>query len=171
MGLPPTEHISLDIPCHRHYPGRSDGVYSLVPRHRQRPSLSKSRVGSCNCFFGPAQRSLTLWPVRSPSRLATPSIESSDSFVTSAALRLLPGRANQFPGGSCTRRSPAPFTAHFIANYGGLRLGLCCSIEASPPTTCQRTVKAGIRTVSVQFCSDEGRNPALSWLHWVTLMP
>jgi hypothetical protein len=28
--------------------------------------------------------------------------------------RLLPGGANQFPGGSCTRCSPAPFTAHFI---------------------------------------------------------
>src|SRR5882762_8459287 len=27
--------------------------------------------------------------------------------------RLLPGGANQFPGGSCTRCSPAPFTAQF----------------------------------------------------------
>ena len=25
--------------CHRHYPGRSDGAYSLVSLHRQRPSL------------------------------------------------------------------------------------------------------------------------------------
>jgi hypothetical protein len=32
-------------------------------------------------------------------------------------LRLLPGGANQFPGGSCTRWSPAPFTAHCYANY------------------------------------------------------
>jgi hypothetical protein len=38
--------------CHRHYPGRSDGVYSLVPLHRPRPSLCNSQVGSCNCFFG-----------------------------------------------------------------------------------------------------------------------
>jgi hypothetical protein len=30
----------------------------------------------------------------------------------------LPGGANQFPGGSCTRCSPAPFTAHYYANYG-----------------------------------------------------
>src|ERR1700732_2616818 len=30
--------------------------------------------------------------------------------------RLLPGGANQFPGGSCTRCSPAPFTAHCFAN-------------------------------------------------------
>src|SRR3984893_17277223 len=31
--------------------------------------------------------------------------------------RLLPGGASQFPGGSCTRCSPAPFTAHYFANY------------------------------------------------------
>src|SRR5208337_47461 len=30
--------------------------------------------------------------------------------------RLLPGGANQFPGGSCTRCSPAPFTAHYYVN-------------------------------------------------------
>ena len=38
--------------CHRHYPGRSDGVCSLVSLHRQRPSLCNSQVGSCNYFFG-----------------------------------------------------------------------------------------------------------------------
>ena len=38
--------------CHRHYPGRSDGAYSLVYLHRRRPSLCNSQVGSCNCFFG-----------------------------------------------------------------------------------------------------------------------
>jgi hypothetical protein len=36
-------------------------------------------------FSGPAQRSLMLWPARSPSRLATLSIKGSDSFVASAA--------------------------------------------------------------------------------------
>src|SRR6266481_1157433 len=35
-------------------------------------------------------------------------------------LRLLPGGANQFPGGSCTRWSPAPFTAHCYANKESL---------------------------------------------------
>src|SRR5215471_1215814 len=40
------------LACHRHYPGRSDGACSLVPLHRQRPSLWKSQVGSCNCCFG-----------------------------------------------------------------------------------------------------------------------
>jgi AraC-like DNA-binding protein len=38
--------------CHRHYPGRSDGAYSLVYLHRHRPSLCNSQVGSCNCCFG-----------------------------------------------------------------------------------------------------------------------
>src|ERR1035437_786488 len=54
VGLPPTEHISLllDIPCHRHYPGRSDEARPLVYLHRLRPSLCNSQVGSCNCFFG-----------------------------------------------------------------------------------------------------------------------
>src|SRR5271167_3116343 len=54
MGLPPTEHISLslDIPCHRHYPGRFDGACSLVPLHHQRPSLCNSQVGSCHYCFG-----------------------------------------------------------------------------------------------------------------------
>src|SRR6202007_623356 len=47
-----------------------------------------SRVGSCNYFSGPAQRSLTLWPARSPSRLATLYTESSDSFVASAAVSI-----------------------------------------------------------------------------------
>src|ERR1035437_939279 len=38
--------------CHRHYPGRFHGACSLVYLHRLRPSLLKSQVGSCNCFFG-----------------------------------------------------------------------------------------------------------------------
>src|ERR1700736_5534324 len=32
-------------------------------------------------------------------------------------IRLLPGGANQFPGGGCPRCSPAPFTAHYYANH------------------------------------------------------
>ena len=38
--------------CRRPYPGRSDGARSLVPPHRQRPSLCNSQVGSCNYCFG-----------------------------------------------------------------------------------------------------------------------
>jgi hypothetical protein len=47
---------------------------------------------------GPAQRSLKLWPARSPSRLATLSIESSDSFVASAAASIATGWSEPAPG-------------------------------------------------------------------------
>src|SRR6516164_951673 len=47
---------------------------------------------------GPAQRSLTLRPARSRSRLATLSIESSDSFVASAAASIATGWNEPVPG-------------------------------------------------------------------------
>ena len=47
---------------------------------------------------GPAQRSLALWPARSPSRLATLYIESSDSFVASAAVSIVTGWNEPVPG-------------------------------------------------------------------------
>ena len=49
-------------------------------------------------FSGPAQRSLMLWPARSPSRLATLYIESSDSFVASAAASIATGWNEPVPG-------------------------------------------------------------------------
>src|SRR5437867_2125208 len=49
-------------------------------------------------FSGPAQRLLTLWPARSPSRQATLSIESSDSFVASAAASIATGWSEPVPG-------------------------------------------------------------------------
>ena len=49
-------------------------------------------------FSGPAQRSITLWPARSPSRLATLYIESSDSFVASAAASIATGWSEPVPG-------------------------------------------------------------------------
>ena len=49
-------------------------------------------------FSGPAQRSLMLWPARSPSRLATLYIESSDSFVASAAVSIVTGWSEPVPG-------------------------------------------------------------------------
>ena len=41
---------------------------------------------------------LTLWPARSPSRLATLYIESSDSFVASAAVSIATGWSEPVPG-------------------------------------------------------------------------
>ena len=49
-------------------------------------------------FSGPAQRSLTLRPARSRSRQATLSIESSDSFVASAAVSIATGWSEPAPG-------------------------------------------------------------------------
>src|ERR1039457_5222338 len=49
-------------------------------------------------FSGPSQRSLTLRPVRSRSRLATLYTESSDSFVASAAASIATGWSEPVPG-------------------------------------------------------------------------
>ena len=49
-------------------------------------------------FSGPAQRSLTLRPARSRSRLATLYIESSDSLVASAADSIASGWSEPVPG-------------------------------------------------------------------------
>jgi hypothetical protein len=76
---------------------------------------------------GPAQRSLTLWPVRSRSRLATLSIESSDSFVC-LHCRLDCYRVER----TSSRAGVAPaevqrlFTAHCYANYGLWNANLGC---------------------------------------------
>ena len=58
----------------------------------------------------PAQRSLTLQPADSPSRLMRPSTpEAPAALLPPPPLRLLPGGAIQFPGGFISRCGPAPF--------------------------------------------------------------
>jgi hypothetical protein len=58
----------------------------------------KVRSAPAIVFSGPARRSLSLWPARSPSRLATLYIESSDSFVASAAVSIVTGWNEPVPG-------------------------------------------------------------------------
>jgi hypothetical protein len=58
----------------------------------------KVRSAPAIIVSGPAQRSLTLWPTCSRSRLATLSIESSDSFVSSAAVSIATGWSEPVPG-------------------------------------------------------------------------
>jgi hypothetical protein len=58
----------------------------------------KARSAPAIVVSGPAQRLLTLWPARSPSRHATLSIESSDSFVASAAVSIATGWSEPVPG-------------------------------------------------------------------------
>src|SRR6266478_2397507 len=68
------------------------------------PASAVSGPARCYCTFGLQD---------SPSRLKRPS--SSEAPAASSPpppLRLLPGGANQFPGGNFTRSGPAPYTAH-----------------------------------------------------------
>src|SRR5262250_727382 len=58
---------------------------------------------------GPAQRLLTLWPARSRSRLATLSIESSDSFVAYAAVSIATGWSEPVPGRELHPLKPSAF--------------------------------------------------------------
>ena len=58
----------------------------------------KVRSAPAIIVSGPAQRSLMLWPARSQSRLATLYIESSDSFVASAAVSIVTGWSEPVPG-------------------------------------------------------------------------
>jgi hypothetical protein len=75
VGLsPPTEHISfsLDIPCRRQHPGRSDGSLFAHTFHPLRPSPKPGGSAPASLFSGPAQRLLTLRPACSPGRLRDP---------------------------------------------------------------------------------------------------
>ena len=80
LGFPP--------PCYPSY-----GAPTLTP-----VGLSPTECASLSWTHGPAQRSLALWPARSRSRLATLSIESSDSFVASAAVSIASGWNEPVPG-------------------------------------------------------------------------
>src|SRR5439155_25429272 len=103
----------LLLTCRRHYPGRFDGTYSLVLFHQRRPSPKSRWVCSCiNRFVAcSAFTHVTACMLaKSPTRPSTP--EAPTASLPSPPLRLLPGGANQFPGGTFTRSEPAPFTAH-----------------------------------------------------------
>jgi len=77
----------------------------------------KVRSAPATVVSGPAQRSLTLWPARSPSHLVTLSIESSDSFVASAAVSIATGWSEPVPGaGVAPAEVQRLFTAHFFVN-------------------------------------------------------
>jgi hypothetical protein len=99
--------------CRRQYPGRSDGTCSLIRFHSLRPSPNSGRVGSCISLFE-ACSAFTLVTAcmltESSMRPSTP--KASAASLPPPLLRLLPGGANQFPGGFNSRCGPPPFTAH-----------------------------------------------------------
>jgi len=84
----------------------------LERRERQRPRMlseaEKKKIFSLGSdlqkvWTAPSttdrdRKELTLWPARSPSRLATLYIESSDSFVASAAASIATGWSEPVPG-------------------------------------------------------------------------
>src|SRR5919108_3470772 len=81
-------------------PRQDRWVCSLVLSHRRRPSLDSRRVSSCITRFGActAFTQVTAYKLaKSPKRPSTP--EASAASLPPLLLRLLPGGANQFPGG------------------------------------------------------------------------
>src|SRR5216684_6619077 len=85
-------------------------------------------------FSRPAQRSLALQPADSPSRLTRPSTpEAPAALLPTPPLRLLPGGAIQFPGGSflplwSSAFHGAPLTPGYnmittVENYSARRTG------------------------------------------------
>ena len=96
-------------------PRQVEGTESLVtaPSSSAFPRLQVGRLVPALPVSGPAQRSLTLQPADSPSRLKRPSTpEAQTALLPPLPFRLLPGGAIQFPGGSDSRCGPVPFTAH-----------------------------------------------------------
>jgi len=94
--------------CPHHYPDRIDRDGSLAPLggfpSRHRPSLDTRRVGSCiDCFEACSvfTRVRACLLAGSPKRSVTS--EASAVSLPPRLLRLLPGGAIQFPGGTGTR--------------------------------------------------------------------
>ena len=82
--------------------------------------LPREKVGSApaTVFSGPAQRSLTLRPARSRSSQATLSIESSDSFVASAAASIASGWSEPVPGRELHPLKPSAFHGTLFQQLG-----------------------------------------------------
>ena len=85
--------------CRRQYPGRSDGILfaRTIPFASAFPETVAGRLLH-QLFSGPAQRSLTLRPARSPSRLATLCTRGFSSLVASTAALIATGWSEPVPG-------------------------------------------------------------------------
>ena len=98
------------LACRRQYPGQV-GWKFIRSCNSIRFGLPRNRGGSAPAlvFSRPAQRSLTLRPARSPSRLATLCTEGFSSFVASAAASIATGWNEPVPGRVYPRCGPPPF--------------------------------------------------------------
>ena len=101
--------------CPRHYPGRSDGAIRSSVSIVSGLPCETVRSAPAIIVSGPAQRSLSLWPARSPSRLATLSTEGSDSFVASAAASIATGWSEPVPGRELHPLKPSAFSRRTVS--------------------------------------------------------
>ncbi len=100
-------------------------------------------------FSGPAQRLHTLWPARSPSRLATLYIESSDSFVASAAVSIATAGSEPVPGRELHPLKSSAFHGALLRQRCRGSLGdsasvqaiTCVNAEQAPKKTCDEPVR------------------------------
>src|SRR5438067_6269482 len=93
-------------------PAATDGTCFARAFHRLRPSPTVGRVGSCIGCFGACSVFTARYGLHdSPSRLKRPSTsEAPAASLPPLPLRLLPGGANQFPGGTFNPRWTSAFT-------------------------------------------------------------
>ena len=90
---------------------------SLVPLRCLRPSPKLRRVGSCIELFEACSAFTHVTACTLTKSLKRPSSSKAPpASLPPPTLRLLPGGANQFPGGSVPRCGSAPFTAHGMGN-------------------------------------------------------
>src|SRR5258707_11241713 len=128
--------------CRRHYPGRFDGTDSLVPFHRRRPSPHYSWSAPASQVSRPAQRSRGLQPADLPSRLLRPSTpEAPAALLPPPPLRLLPGGAIQFPGGSFFPLWTSAFSRRTVRACSRQLTTLCDTCETCTSTSYDRLVR------------------------------
>src|SRR5215472_4457718 len=106
-------------------------------------------------FSGPAQRLLTLRPARLPSHHATLSIESSDSFVASAAASIATGWSEPVPGRELpaevqrlSRRTFSPNNR--VKIWLRFTCWLCLRLSFGEPDAAHEVLKAWISANSIK---------------------
>ena len=141
-GLPPIDGVASGLLCVHAIAIIPAGSMELV-----RSSVSidcglpceKVRSAPAIVFSGPAQRSLMLWPARSRSRQATLSIESSGSFVASAAVSIATGWSEPVPGRELHPLKSSAFSRRTFSSTIRLQLRLgkapcsnSCTLTTAP---------------------------------------
>ena len=104
--------------CRRQYPGRSDGICSLVQFHQLRPSLVIGRVGSCISRFRGLLSVYSRYGLHARQvAYATLYTRGFSSLVASTAALIATGWSEPVPGRVYSRCGPPPFTAHPVIPF------------------------------------------------------